>query len=501
MSGVEDGVRSLAERQATWLTACLESNADTAFGRHFGFGRLRSPDEYRARVPLASYEDLSPWIDRMANGEADVLIAGRPVAFEMTGGSTGGRKVIPYSSSSLADFAKAIVPWLSDLVQRYQVEEGTAYWSVSPAARAPQEMAGTPVGLPDGAYLDERWRRILAETSVVPPWISELTGIDTWRLATLYLLVCREDLRLISVWSPTFLLALLDGLEELNESLRAILAQGGVIADNPLPPNLSALEKYEAFLDNKELDGLWPRLGVVSCWADGSSRPFFDQLRARLPRVDFQPKGLLLTEGVVTVPDAEGRCVLAGDSGFFEFLSDDQEGLFAHQLRAGDEYEVVMTTSGGLYRYRTGDRVRCEDQAERGPVLRFLGRTTLTSDLVGEKLTEAFVDQCLQSVAGFRMLVPMHTPPGYLLVVDARERGATGPRQLEEIEAALSRNPQYAYARRLGQLAPLRLLRTHAPMRAYIDYMAGEGGRLGDIKVPALRPETHWVALFEEAAS
>ena len=71
-----------------------------------------------------------------------------------------------------------------------------------------------------------------------------------------------------------------------------------------------------------------------------------------------------------------------------------------HELIAGTQYEVVMTTSGGLYRYRTGDCVVCEGFADKLPVLRFSGRRGLTCDIVGEKLHESFVLSCLKDVRG-----------------------------------------------------------------------------------------------------
>ncbi len=434
----------------------------------------------------------------MAHGDADILFKGRPVAFELTGGSTGGRKLIPYSSASLMDFAKAIVPWLSEIMRRYAVQSGAAYWSISPATRAAQTTpGGIPIGLSDAAYLDDVWQKVFVETTAVPDWVGQVSDIETWWRATLYALVRRADLRLMSVWSPTFLSMLLDNLEHYQQDLRAVLMHGEMIKGNALVADPAALARYESYLRSKDTSVLWPHLDLVSCWADAASRPFYVQLRARMPHVNFQPKGLLLTEGVVTVPSIEGHLVLAGDSGFFEFISDNGDFILAHHLDIGTCYEVVMTTAGGLYRYRTGDRVCCTGYSQEGPCLQFIGRSTLTSDLVGEKLTEAFVDQCLQHIAGFRILVPCNEPLGYILVVDAQEKDANKLELAADVDRALSQNPQYEYARRLKQLAPLRILKALDPMPTYVMHMAGKGVRLGDIKVPALHTESDWIELFE----
>src|SRR5256885_4455116 len=88
---------------------------------------------------------------------------------------------------------------------------------------------------------------------------------------------------------------------------------------------------------------LWPRLKLVSCWASGASKPFADEVAARLPHAHLQPKGLVSTETVVTVPDADDRPVLT-EHGFFEF---EREGrlYLADELLEGDVYEVVATTA------------------------------------------------------------------------------------------------------------------------------------------------------------
>lgn len=486
----------LSSRQATWLRACLNSNMHSAYGRRYGFERFHGVEDFRAGTPLVTYDELEPWIDRMAHGEENVLFAGRPVAFELTGGSTGGRKLIPYSQASLTDFASAIVPWISRTMRRHAVLDGAAYWSISPAARSVQMTAGgLPIGLPDSAYLDKTSQEAFARTTAVPFWLSQITDIETWRLATLYALVCQPELRLISVWSPTFLILLLDSLEACQNSLRAVLQHGDLIEGHALEANRAALARYERYLESRDTRQLWPHLSLVSCWADASSHPFYSQLRERMPQVQFEPKGLLLTEGVVTVPDSGGRQLLAGDSAFFEFIADNGDVLLAEELEFGASYEVVMTTAGGLYRYRSGDRVRCNGISAQGPDLQFIGRISVTSDLVGEKLTEAFVDQCLQGVAGFRMLIPDTEPPGYVLVIDAGSD--TDPAMLAaEVDRALCRNPQYEYARRLGQLAALRILEASAPLHTYMMHMAGKGSRLGDIKVPALSMEPRCRELF-----
>jgi hypothetical protein len=315
----------------------------------------------------------------------------------------------------------------------------------------------------------------------------------------LYWLVRRNDLALISVWSPTFMLELLNGLNRRRHSVEQLLREGGSISGHALTPDTAAAERLLAYSMGGDTRVLWPDLRLISCWADASSKPFFEELERRVPHSCFQGKGLLATEGVVTIPNRDGDPVVAADSGFFEFLDDGGNSCLAKELDEGQCYEVIMTTAGGLYRYRTGDRVVCQGFAETIPRLRFAGRCGLTSDLVGEKLTDEFVAECLNGIPGFHMLVPVLEPrPGYVLIMDASASAMVIPALLEEsIESQLKRNPQYAYARAIGQLDRLSLFMAAEPLAAYIKRMVAFGVRLGDVKVPALRPETDWISTFE----
>jgi hypothetical protein len=479
--------RSLEQRQTGWLMGCLQRNRDCLYGKRHGFEQIDSIQAYRKRVPLVRYEELRQVIERIAQGEADLLFRGRPAAFEQTGGSSGGSKLIPYTTHSLEDFQRGILPWLASLVSTYELTNGSIYLALSPATRQPQTTAGgIPIGLPDTAYLGPRAGRALMRLSALPGWVGEIPDIDSWRLASLYWLVRRSDLTLISVWSPSFMLRLLQGLTRQQDRLTALLAYGGKLGEHRLPADDAALVRYHRYLEDRESRLLWPLLRVVSCWMDGASRPFAERLQKMLPQAHFQGKGLLATEGVSTVPDSSGQPVLTADSGFYEFLDSTGKSRCAWELKPGEEYELVLTNAGGLYRYRTGDLVRFIRMSKDLPVLRFLGRNDLISDLVGEKLNEAFVAQCLGGIPGFNMLAPVTgEQPHYTLITDHLD----GPRseRLERLEQALQANPQYAYARKLGQLAPLTPTFHPAPLDIYIKNAAPQQ-RLGEIKIPALLP-------------
>jgi hypothetical protein len=438
--------------QPDWLSAMLKRNMGVDYlDRH---GNPLTLQSFRDNIPLCDYDDLLPYIERLKGGESDVIFRGKPVAYERTGGSTGGVKLIPYSRDGLLDFQRCTVPWLARTTRTHGIT-GLTYFSTSPSTRKPEFIDSIPIGLPDAAYLGEQAAHILAQQAAVPFAVGNLTDVADWRQQTIAHLKAASNLELISVWSPTFLLRL---LEEIPDPQRC-----------------------------------WPQLKLISCWASGSARRYAEQLQILFPHVTIQPKGLLSTEAVVTVPDHSGKPVLSSYN-FVEFaqgsniLLDDELSLHA-------TYEVVITTASGLYRYKTGDRVRFEGRNENGlAVLEFMGRDSLSSDMVGEKLTEAFVSKCIQALPGFALLVPDVASTGYVLISDQMR----DTMQLTELEMQLSINPQYAYARKIGQLAPLRAL-TRTNALAFLEQTLMERGtRMGDIKPLALRSESFWLPLFEK---
>lgn len=464
--------------QAALLRQILAANAGTDFGRTHGFADIHTIDEFRARVPIRSYDALRPWLDRVASGETGVLTSEPVIAFEETAGSTAGGKLIPYTTSSLKAFRAAVLPWLADLAARRPgAFAGKAYVSVSPATRAPRMIGGIPVGMAsEGAYLGEDLVPALLEVMAVPASVAHLSDVDQWRLATLTALMRCPDLTLISVWSPTFLIALLDALPRLAESLSRALH------DEPERARDVSTALARAPVDTALL---WPQLDTVSAWADGASRPYARRLQDMLPHATLQPKGLLATEGAVTTPCSSSWPVPALTSAVLEFIDDTEKSLLCDELRAGERYRVVMTNAGGFYRYDLGDRLLCHGFEDALPLLEFAGRD-IASDLVGEKLTEPFVSDALTLVRGPACLAPRAAArPHYVLLLDTSDRD-TAQCAAAAIEQRLCSNPQYDYARKIGQLDPVAYEIVNQLLERYLRLETRRGRRLADIKPPGL---------------
>ena len=496
------GLENCAESQQQQLTQLLKLNSDTHFGQYHHFKDIHNVDQFRNKIPLQSYDDLSPYIEEQLQGKSS-LMAEPLLHVELTSGSSNcsnSSRLIPYTTSSLQAFQNAIHPWLHDIAQYYPRLD-SSYFAISPAARSIQFTAdGIAIGASsDALYLGEQLLQEISAISLVPEQLAALTDIRQWQYLTLAYWLRAENLSLISVWSPTFISTLLAALPAFSEQLIHDIHNGTNSTLAGVAP-LSADPKRAAIVD-KALSGnkvntqlLWPDLQLISCWTHASAARFIPQLQTLFPHAKIQGKGLLSTEGVVSIPlTAYDYPVLAVNSGFYEFLDKTGNSYLAHELRADHQYEIVITVPG-LYRYQTGDQVRIQGRAGIAPQLEFIGRSGLSCDLVGEKLTDAFVAGCLEGIEGFAMIAPTMEPqPHYCLYIEQIDNN----KLLEKVEQALYRNPQYAYARTLGQLAPLRLIAVDHAWQKYQNWALNKGMRLSDIKPPSLRPEMDWTSLMQ----
>jgi hypothetical protein len=463
------------------LHRILRANANTAFGRDHAFSGIRTAREYQERVPLSSYEDYLPALARIRAGEPNILTASPVRRLAVTSGSSSAVKLVPYTACLQREFSAAIGPWVHDLFRSDpDLMAGPAFWSVTPALTPPDIESAVPVGFDeDTDYLGGFWKPFVDAALAVPGAVSRIRNTGEFQRATLLHLLQAQELRLISVWHPSFLTLLLEHMAQQWDLLLPLM-------------NSSSRRSALRACGPRDLTTIWPKLKLISCWADGPAALAADSLRRTFPNVRLQPKGLLATEAFVSIPFAEAR-LLAVTSHFFEFLDARDNPHLAEELSPGTEYSVVVTTGGGLYRYRLRDRVRVTGKVARTPALEFIGRAGGVADLFGEKLNEDFVAGVVTrvladagTVVKFAMLAPQFCEDSgrYTLFLETDQ--ALRPGLAQEIEQGLRANPHYALCISLGQLRPARVERIlPGAFERYTLWRARNGTRLGNIK-PAL---------------
>ncbi|MEK7356261.1 MAG: GH3 auxin-responsive promoter family protein [Bdellovibrionota bacterium] len=467
---------AIFEREASDVEAsqrAVFSRLMTTFrSKNYPVPIFESYEEAAAAVPLEDFETQSRRLDETWRREPDLV-------WQPTSGSTGGRKWIPYTVEFRADTQRVASVWLADLGRRYPgILRGTHYWSLSWLPDELRERGDND----DSRFLPWWQRRLMKSIFAVPSQIQKLpTNEETW-FATLVYLANDDSLALMSVWSPTFALRL---LEEVRSRRDEIVRSGdSFLRARGLPSVAMRSTPIPGANHPDFFQRLWPRLALISSWDSATSQSWAAKLRLVIPHVAFQGKGLWATEGPVTIPIGD-RKVLCASSHFYEFRRfATGEIVPAWKLEEGEEVQPLLWSSSGLIRLPLSDGVRVSGFHGKVPCLDFQSRLSST-DLVGEKIEARHADSIAEraralgvSTAG---LFAVKNDRRYVLVTI----GAKGALGDQWIESELRSNHHYLLARELEQLQAARVCNfaTYGELEATL--VAG-GFVRGQIKIEAL---------------
>ncbi|NLD47289.1 MAG: GH3 auxin-responsive promoter family protein, partial [Clostridiaceae bacterium] len=269
---------------------------------------------------------------------------------------------------------------------------------------------------------------------------------------------------------------------------------------------------------------IWPNLRLISCWTDAYAALYVPDIKRLFPNVEIQGKGLISTEAFVSFPvTGNNGGVLSVNSHFFEFIEIDDKNTtgeydktrLAHELEAGKCYCVVVTTGGGLYRYRLFDIIKVTGYYNQCPVFTFEGKEDNICDCCGEKLNGHHVGRALKAIfekyniiPGFYMLAPEKDDKSntifYTLFIETENETVIDDCNviaavISDLEKSLRENFHYNYCRDLGQLGVARIFRINDSRKAaaiYTEACRSFGQREGNIKPVVLHKKTGWSKLF-----
>ncbi len=380
----------LKEAQLQTLRANCEAARATEFGLAHRLGDVTRYEEFRERVPLRTYADFEPYLDRMRHGERDVLWPGLIEYFAQSSGSSNTlaqHKFLPISSQQIRWQQKAGF----DVVARYVTQVGNARFlggfclGLFPPStlKAEGEVQGT-----NNPGLMQRHVPWPIRNAVLPT--SDLRDIPNYdeklqKMAVAYL---DYDVRAVSgttCWFSVFF-----------DKLLAAAEVRGRRASN--------------------VAELWPNLAVL--FGGGiNAEPYRRVIGKRVGRPVVLMDNYNATEGgIFAATDRIGRpgMLMLPDRGvFFEFIPAAEHArpqprrLALWEVEEGVDYSIAVTTSSGLFGYYIGDLVRFQGVFPHR--MEFVGRTSgvlsltqeLTSFVEIERAMDAAVRACACSVVEF----------------------------------------------------------------------------------------------------
>lgn len=472
------------------LTDLLEFNSRTAYGRRHGFDRIRTLDDYRRAVPLQTYADLEPYIERAAAGEPDVLTADRPAVFFTSSGSTGAHKKIPVTPRFMRTtffpfYYAAWAPLIEHFPDVLAHPAAVLNLKHDPVAAPPTTASGRPhVGASQVDFGETFGEPLSAEPGTGAPWatlpVPVAAGDHTEKMYLRLRLAVEHDVRCVIGINPAMVAALPYQLRLwwpriLKEVHNGTL--GGLPHGSPNPARAAELEQLADRHGTVRPAHVWPRMRALFCWTTAVASLYLPRLREEFgTHVTALPAPVAASEGPVAVPldrhPTAGSLVVTAS--VYEFadadadLTADTPTLRPHELEAGRDYHVVFSHVGGLYRYAVGDVVRVVDHQGGVPRLEYTGRG-VRSDHAGERLRDAQVIRALSAALAATGLelrnaacrVTTAARPAYAFAVApltpwSREESERFTGLLDQ---ALGReSPGYRAARADGRLAAPELL-------------------------------------------
>ena len=511
--------------QAAVLDQIIRRQAGTGFGRDHHFAAVRTAADYRRNVSVAPYEQIAPYIDRVANGDTNALLADRRVLmFALTSGTTASRKLIPVTADYLAAYKRGWNMWG---VRMYRDHRGRkiAMRPIVQLGGDPDEFR-TPAGIPCGnlsGYTAMVQRRLIRRMYAVPYEVGKIKDPLARYYVALRFSVGRNVSQFVAA-NPSTLVQLARTLDAEKAHLLKDLADGTLRADLDLPADIRATLARRLRPDParaRELSAtaekmgrlypldVWPTGGtIVNTWTGGSMGPYLRQLPRYYGDPPVRDLGLLASEGRMTIPFANATAsgVLDIWSHYFEFIPEGEIDspqptvLGAHEILEGKSYYILPTTRYGLYRYHISDLVRVTGFNGRTPEVEFLGKGHRFANLTGEKLSEHHVTRAVDTAArrtGQPLTAYTVSPtwddrrPYYALFVEEGDTadGDRLRRFLGELDRALcDENVEYAAKREGGRLGPVRA--AVIPAGAWAawdrDRLAKTGGSPEQYKHPCL---------------
>ena len=353
------------EAQARLLHEMLARAQRTEWGRRYGFGEQLSAAEFARRVPVSTYEQLYPALERVLRGRADVLWPGRPQWFAKSSGTTNARsKFIPVTKEALHhNHYRAGRDMLALSTHLYPQERLLAGKTLSlggalgpnpfrpaePAARAGDVSAVIMAQLPGWA---EGLRTPPLPLALLSEWEEKIERIARH--------VLRQDVRVLA-GVPTWMVVL----------LRRVVALAGA----------------------SHIAEVWPqlRLFLHGAVAFGPYRELFGHLipdaRMRYLEIYNASEGYFALQDQ---PDSADLLLLLNHGIYYEFLPTDQwaaaepRAMPLAEVTLGQSYAVVISTNAGLWRYLVGDTVRFTSLAPYR--VRITGRTKHFLNAFGEEI-------------------------------------------------------------------------------------------------------------------
>jgi hypothetical protein len=358
--------------QKETLLNLLRRAKDTTWGKKFKYGEIRSIETFQQKVPLQTYEDIKPWVDRLREGEPDLLWPGDVKWFAKSSGTTSDKsKFIPVTKEALEDcHLRGPKDVFAIYIKNYP--ETKVLWGKTLTLGGSHKINN----FSNNSYYGDL-SAILIEN--VPFWT------DFIRI-------------------PPAEIALIEEFEEKMEQIIDTSLDQNVTSLAGVPSWFLVLLKriLEKTGKNNMLE-VWPNLEVFT-HGGVNFEPYREQYKKLIPSENMHyMETYNASEGFFAIQDDPTRqeMMLMLDYGvYYEFIPMSEYGtenprvLTLEQVELHENYALVISTNAGLWRYIIGDTIQF---TSKNPYrLKITGRTKHFINAFGEEVIVDNAENALQ---------------------------------------------------------------------------------------------------------
>ncbi|ESW29596.1 hypothetical protein PHAVU_002G083100 [Phaseolus vulgaris] len=440
---IEEMTRNADAVQERVLAEILTRNAHTEYLKRFELGAAADRQTFKSKIPVISYEDVQPEIQRIANGDRSPILSAHPISEFLTssGTSAGERKLMPTIKEELDRrqlLYSLLMPVMNLYVPGLDKGKGLYFLFVKSETRTPGGLLARPVLTsyyksdhfktrpydPYNVYTSPN-EAILCPDSFQSMYTQMLCGLiernHVLRLGAVFASGLLRAIRFLQLHWPRLVHDIRSGTltsQITDPAIREYMDNNVIKPDPKLAQFLTeecSKEKWEGIITR-----IWPNTKYLDVIVTGAMAQY-------IPTLNYYSGGLPLActmyassecyFGLNLNPMCKPSKVsytIMPNMAYFEFLLHDPiSGSTSSKLvdlvdvEVGKEYELVITTYAGLYRYRVGDILRVTGFHNSAPQFHFVRRKNVLLSIDSDKTDESELQNGIENAS--RLLAEFNT--------------------------------------------------------------------------------------------
>ncbi|OIW02323.1 hypothetical protein TanjilG_11217 [Lupinus angustifolius] len=465
-----------AERvQRETLKSILEDSALAEYLQSLGLNGKTDPESFKAIIPLVTHDDLEPYIKRIFDGDNSPILTGKPItAMSLSSGTTQGKsKYIPWNDTYMESTVQIFHTSFSFRNREFPIKNGKAL-SFNYSSKQSQTKGGIKTGSAT-SHLFRHKGYTQAKAAINSQICSPkevIFGTDFQQSLYCHLLsglIFRDQVQFVSSPFAHSIVQAFRTFEQVWEELCNDIREG--VLNSKVTDPLIRTAMYKILKPDPELANLiheictclsnwygviqelFPNAKYVVAVMTGTMETYLKRLRHHAGEMPLVTSDYGSSEGITYV---------------------NPKPLGLTEVKAGEEYELVMTTRTGLYRYRLGDVIKVTGFYNSIPELKFIRRSNILLTVNIDKNTENDL---------------------YLSVVAASKFDETSEEVLGKCCNCLDKSfvdPAYAYSRKVNHIGPIELgVVKRGTFQKILEHYAGGGASVSKFKIPRCVPPTN----------